>query len=828
MPANFRPLRSWLAPCLALAWALTACGAGSSEPPAGAVGAVGKPPLPALGDQVAARLAREPGPAPPGETAARRAAGRRRALLVGIADYSASHLPLPAGCKTSSPAPGRDWPELGGPVHDVRAMQEMLVARYGFAEGDIVTLTNQEATRDAILNGLETQLLGPAQKGDVLLFYYAGHGSQVENLKSDKPDKLDESLVPADSRLGACDIRDKELRRLFNRILDRGARLSVVVDSCHSGSIARGLATGLRVRGVNPDLRDVADGEDLGPRPEDRGALVVSATQEFEEAWEISDEPGKGHGVFTWAWMRALRDAAPDEPALDTFLRAQARMRAETPYQNPVLAGNAAVRLSPFLGEHQGPAAGRILVAVEKVESDGTVDVAGGWAHGLAKGTELRPVGQGAAGVRLEVTELRGLGRCRARLVPGRGNAPPARLAAGALLEIASWPAPPGEPLRVWMPRRPGPFGAAVELARGLARATRQGSVGWIDDPTERSPSHLLRWRGEGWELLGPDGKVAGLGPTPSAATVLAKLPKGSSIFVQLPAPAALVQGVAVGAGTDHSAVEPTERPDQADYILVGRLAGDHLEYAWLRPAVYGPDRHRAALPLRTTWQPLRSPGGEADPEAAAVLEDAILRLHKIHAWHVLDSPPGTRSAYRLGIRRARDGKLVEDPVLLTGKEQYGLVLRPKTPAVSGPVPQRYFYVFAIDSHGKSVLLFPAPNSGGTENRFPLAPAAGEAAPDPRADIPLGPPALFEVDEPYSMDTYFLLATDEPLHNPWILEWEGVRTRGPRGGNALEELLSVTGGTARSPRPISTPASWSIEKLAAESVPPAAGRKAQR
>src|SRR5206468_3725245 len=120
-------------------------------------------------------------------------------------------------------------------VNDVNTMRDMLVALYGFDRNDIVTVTDQAATRDAILGDLE-RLVNAAAKDDVILFYYAGHGSQVRNSSSEERDKLDESLVPADSRAGAPDIRDKELRILFNRILDRGARLTVILDNCHSSS----------------------------------------------------------------------------------------------------------------------------------------------------------------------------------------------------------------------------------------------------------------------------------------------------------------------------------------------------------------------------------------------------------------------------------------------------------------------------------------------------------------------------------------------------------------------------------------------------------------
>ncbi len=268
------------------------------------------------------------------------AAPHRRALLVGINDYTASTL---AAHPQTAPVPGRDWPDLAGAVNDVNTMRDMLVALYGFDRNDIVTLTDQAATREAILGTIEQRLVNPAAKDDVILFYFAGHGSQVRNSLSEERDKLDESLVPADSRAGAADIRDKELRMLFNRILDRGARLTVILDNCHSSSGARGLGTGARPRGVKPDLRDVADGVNV-PRPESRGALVLAATQDVDAAWETRDAEGKFHGAFSWSWMRSMRDSASGEPAMETFLRAQARMRAETPFQQPRHAHGAVPR----------------------------------------------------------------------------------------------------------------------------------------------------------------------------------------------------------------------------------------------------------------------------------------------------------------------------------------------------------------------------------------------------------------------------------------------------------------------------------------------------
>lgn len=706
--------------------------------------------------------------APEGEGAV-----RRRALLVGINDYTASTL----GGRLYTPAlPARDWPNLNGAVNDAAAMREMLVLLYGFERRDIAVLTDQEATRGAILQALE-RLAASATKEDVLLFYYAGHGSQVRNSATDEPDGLDESLVPADSRAGALDIRDKELRPLFNRMLDRGARLTVILDNCHSGSGARGLAPGARPRGVSADPRDVADAT-RSPRPEDRGALVLSATQDFDRAWETRDEEGRMHGAFSWAWIRAMRDSAAGEPAMETFLRAQARLRAETPYQEPVLAGNEEARLRPFLGVRVDRREGRFAVGVERVRADGTVVLQGGWANGLSLGSELR---EPRTDARVVIAAMRGLGRSEGRLTSGR-------LHSGALLEVVGWAAPPGRPLRTYVPRFRGDAAAIASLARAFSSAAAKRAIRWVADPTEVTPTHLLRWNGRDWELDG-----AAMDPLAAIETISA----GASLFVQLPAASELVTGLS--GATDSQRVasgragEPGP-PESADYVLAGRLAGGRLSYAWVRPSVSASDC--TALPARTAWT-----------ESAEALRASLRRLGKIHAWQVLESPPESRSPYRLALRRERDRRLVTGGAV-TGEEKYSLVLRA---AFAPPrVAPRYFYVFTVDSHGRSTLLFP--RSGSVENRFPY----GTSSP---AEIALGDAAAFEPAPPYGIDTYYLLSTDEPLPNPWILEWDSVRAPPPESSTPLQQLLRLTASDSRSTR-LLTPATWSLERLVFQSVPP--------
>jgi len=700
------------------------------------------------------------------------AAPHRSALIIGINDYTASHLaPIAAA------APDRDWPNLSGAVSDSAAMRELLLLLHGFDARDVVMLNDQSATRNAIL-AAANRLAATASKDDVVFFYFAGHGSQVKNSRSDEPDKLDESIVPADSRRGAPDIRDKELRRIFNAILDRGARLTVMIDACHSGSAARGLLTLAARRGIRPDLRDVLDGRDYGPRPENRGALVISASHDDEEARETRDR-GTTHGAFTWAWMRAMRDAAPDESAMETFARAQARLRAEMPFQSPVIAGNARECRTPFLGAGAPARGAAMTFAVERVRGDGIAVIAGGWAHGITEGSELR-----VAGDRLQpplvVTALLALGRCEARVPPA------AHIRSGMLLELSGWAAIPPRPLRIAIPRSDGDIAGFARRAAAIAAERR---IDWINDPTVRSPDHVVRRNGARWEILDAAGRARTFVSEGEALHAIAQL--HGSVFVQLPAPAMLAAQIAGPA-----VLEVVDSADDADYILAGRFIHHHVEYAWVRPDARRSDRSASGLPVRTTW--IADTG-----DIALVLRHRALRLHKIEAWTLLESPPDGRWPYHLALRGQQ---LVGDGGRVEGNETYSLELR-GTSRVAG---RRHVYVFTIDSYGQSTLIFPV--SGSVENHFPLD--ANAAAPP---SIPLG--AQFRIAPPYGVDTYFLLATDEPLAEPSILQWDGVRGPMPHTKTALERLLALTGSTQRGGS-VLTPATWSIERIVIESLRP--------
>src|SRR6185503_20124191 len=418
------------------------------------------------------------------------------------------------------------------------------------------------------------RMLDSTARNDEVVFFYAGHGSQVTNPASDEPDKLDESLVPADSNQGAEDLRDKELARIFNRILDRGARLTVILDSCYSGSLARGLPPPGQPRYLPPAERSVIDAAPTGGRPEERGALILSAAQDFELAIEVRDAGGAPHGAFSLALIEAMRRSLAGEPAEETFLRARGLLQASDAFQQPVLAGSAERRRAPLLGGGGSRTAG-LVVAVQRVESDGRVLLQGGWAHGMRPGVELEVGEHGATDepVRLRVTRVLGPASAEAKIVETRAAGGSRRqLAGGALATLSGWTLADQPGLRVWIPDAAKDWQPALAFARELRELAAGSGVTWLADPVERTPTHVAHWD-RGWWLTPRGERPRWLGSAPRAGDVLREVRSGEgkppSLFVQLPVPPALATALELGAGSDNDAVERARTREGAHYQLV-------------------------------------------------------------------------------------------------------------------------------------------------------------------------------------------------------------------------------------------------------------------
>jgi uncharacterized caspase-like protein len=746
----------------------------------------------------------------------------RRVLLVGINDYTSAVRQRPAEASTY-PVPG----DLAGPRNDVGAFADVLEARFGFRPSDMRRLLDGEATRQGILDAIEEHLVAPCQAGDEVVFYFSGHGTWVRNSKSQENRQIDEALVPADFAAGAPGIRDKELRRLFRPLLERGGRLTLVIDSCHAGGMTRGGTP----RFTASTSFDVQDGEDAGEPLDKVGALALLAAKDHQFAYEAGDDGGKVHGRFTRALLLALGQGRAGESARDVFLRTRAILCTTAIPQEPELAAQRERREEPLFGAGRG-AASATQVAIRRVDWDGNVVLQGGWATGLAVGTELEvPADGDRPAYRLRIESVTGPCQANARLVDtdrlqGGSEEAPA-LPPGTLAEVTVWSFSQEPSLKVWWSEATLTAESLIQEVDRLRVAWGAAGGVWSLDPVGQKPDLYLYWDQGQWVCLRSGGTVEIVGNRLDAAALRALLegaPGAPVLFLDTPVPRGGLAGIALGAGTTNSSLERTIQPEEAHYQLQGRGVGRGLEFRWVRSdALVGRSGFPQSMPQGSGWIPFHSRAGE-DSSLASILTNQALRLARVQAILTLPEPPYGGFPYRLVVRdatrdrqlrrRADEGALerVEEHALL------GLMLEPVDPANTVSKLRsgvHYVYVFAINSAGRSVLLFPNPEAGVQPNAVgaDLEHAwQGEA-------IVLGQDLAFKITGPFGLDTYFLLATREALPDPLVLEFDGVRDAPRQDRSGLGALLSRWAAPQRGTERLPTLATWSLERLELLSEP---------
>jgi len=122
--------------------------------------------------------------------------------------------------------------KLSGCIDDANRMKDLLTQR-GFNSFQLLTdLTSLKPTKQNILNELKNMIIN-AESGDVLFFYFSGHGSYTFDRNGDESDKRDETLISCDLR----NILDDELKTILSNHMKREVTIVGLFDSCHSGTI---------------------------------------------------------------------------------------------------------------------------------------------------------------------------------------------------------------------------------------------------------------------------------------------------------------------------------------------------------------------------------------------------------------------------------------------------------------------------------------------------------------------------------------------------------------------------------------------------------------
>ena len=300
-------------------------------------------------------------------------------------------------------------PPLQGCVNDIRAISEYLQGRVTQADYQLHlrTLYDADATRQGIIDGFREHL-SQATSEDIVLFYYAGHGSQEQappEFWDIEPDRLNETIVCYDSRqFRGWDLADKELGKLISEVAQNNSHTLIIMDCCHSGSGTRGeLDLDVAVRKAPLDKRTrpldsfiVAPSELKTSTTRSLEAssswlsakgeyIFLSACRDRELAKEYNAD-GVKRGVFSYFLIDTLIKTNGSLTYRDLFKRTDALVRSKVTAQSPQIESHDSTALDrSFLGGaiSTHPA----YFTVSHQPNYGWV-IDGGAVHGLTAGTD--------------------------------------------------------------------------------------------------------------------------------------------------------------------------------------------------------------------------------------------------------------------------------------------------------------------------------------------------------------------------------------------------------------------------------------------------------
>ncbi|XVF82590.1 hypothetical protein PTKIN_Ptkin16aG0061700 [Pterospermum kingtungense] len=179
---------------------------------------------------------------------------------------------------------------LRGCINDVVDMRQLLLERFGFDDSDVKILIDEPvpaaysnfttviptgANIKAELNWMVNQ----AEVGDVLFFYFSGHGTVLASLDPGHAYMEHEAIVPCDLNL----ITDMDLRQLISR-LPKGAHFTIL---------------SVPVTVISTPTRGFT--EVTGHE-----GILLSGCQENEISADVVGFDGKAYGAFTNALQQVL------------------------------------------------------------------------------------------------------------------------------------------------------------------------------------------------------------------------------------------------------------------------------------------------------------------------------------------------------------------------------------------------------------------------------------------------------------------------------------------------------------------------------------------
>jgi hypothetical protein len=337
------------------------------------------------------------------------------ALLIGINFYFPHRLPE-----------GNCYRNLKGCVQDINHVETYLKNTFNLTPDQIIKLTatasdNPEQPQESpellptyenIVNKFK-EVTAKAQPQDLIYIHYSGHGGRAKTIYEDIKGfaAFDEALVPTDiGQPNSRYLRDLELAKLLDDMVQKQLAVTVVFDSCHSGGATRDLGENEDARGYNfidmtdrpkdtlvappeefaqisrnivTNSRNITVADSLFPTP--NGYTLIAACRDHELAYEKVFEGTERNGALTYFLLKSLRQFGTEISAQELYDRISNFVNNEFKQQTPLLIGETE---RTFFGA-QTVKVSRTAPVMKVDVSKNRVQLRMGQASGIKKGAEF-------------------------------------------------------------------------------------------------------------------------------------------------------------------------------------------------------------------------------------------------------------------------------------------------------------------------------------------------------------------------------------------------------------------------------------------------------
>jgi hypothetical protein len=236
---------------------------------------------------------------------------RKLALLVGINEYPEN-------------------PSLSGCLTDVELQRQLLINRFGFESANILTLTDDQASRQSIEDAFLEHFVKQVKVGDTVFFHFSGYGSRV---------KSENVLVPVDGNVGNYILEDTLLLMLRslptnNVVATLDTSYNLLEEELPVSLITR---SSIAANPINNTAAEVEFQKQflVNPRTQ-QSILVIKAGNNQQPSTELQMS-GFSAGLFTYGLTQYLWESTPATTIQTSLRRIENSMQLLGSQQQPTL-----------------------------------------------------------------------------------------------------------------------------------------------------------------------------------------------------------------------------------------------------------------------------------------------------------------------------------------------------------------------------------------------------------------------------------------------------------------------------------------------------------